>query len=46
MATVVLSIDPLLLYLLGNPQDPVVVWKKLAGQFEKKNLGDEAGSAP
>ena len=36
MATVVLSIHPLLLYLLGDPQDPVVVWKKLAGQFEKK----------
>ena len=36
LATVVLSIDPSLLYLLGDPQDPVVVWKKLARQFEKK----------
>ena len=25
-----------LLYLVGNPEDPVVVWKKLADQFEKK----------
>ena len=36
MATIVLLIDSLLLYLFGDPQDPVVVWKKLAGQFEKK----------
>ena len=26
----------MLLKLIGNPQDPVVVWKKLASQFEKK----------
>ena len=35
LATVVLSIDTSLLYLIG---DPVVVWKKLADQFEKKTL--------
>ena len=36
LATVVLSVDTSLLYLLGDPEDPVVVWKKLADQFEKK----------
>ena len=36
LATVVLSGDRSLLYLIGNPEDPVVVWKKLADQFEKK----------
>ena len=33
LATVVLSGDRSLLYLIGNPEDPVVVWKKLADQF-------------
>ena len=36
LATVVLSVDTSLLYLIGNPEDPVVAWKKLADQFEKK----------
>ena len=36
LATVVLSVDTSLLYVLGDPEDPVVVWKKLADQFEKK----------
>ena len=36
LATVVLSVHPSILYLIGNPEDPVVVWKKLADQFEKK----------
>ena len=36
LATVVLSVDTSLLYLVGNPEDPVVVWRKLADQFEKK----------
>ena len=36
LATVVLSVDTSLLYLIGNPEDPVVVRKKLADQFEKK----------
>ena len=30
LADIVLSIEPSLLYLLGaNPEDPIVVWKKL-----------------
>ena len=35
LATVVLPVDTSLLYLIGNPEDPVDVCKKLAGQFEK-----------
>ena len=31
----VLSIERLLLYLLGDPEDPVAVWKKLLDQFQK-----------
>ena len=32
-----LSVNPTLLYLLGpDPENPVVVWKKLADQFQKK----------
>ena len=36
LATIVLSVDPSLLYLIGDPDDPVVVWNKLADQFQKK----------
>ena len=36
LATIVLSVDTSLLYLISDPQDPVVVWGKLADQFEKK----------
>ena len=30
LATIVLSVEPSLLYLVGDPQDPNTVWKKLA----------------
>ena len=34
---IVLSVDPTPLYLLGpDPENPAVVWKKLADQFQKK----------
>jgi hypothetical protein len=36
LATIVLTVDPSLLYLIGNPENPVEIWKKLANQFEKK----------
>ena len=39
LATIVLSVDPLLLYLIGDPEDPVAVWKKLSDQFQKNNVG-------
>lgn len=37
LATIVLSIAPSLLYLIGEPDDPVTVWKKLKDQFQKKS---------
>ena len=40
-AIIVLSIDPSLLYLLGDPEDPKVVWKKLADQFQKKTWANK-----
>ena len=36
LATIVLSVDIALLYLIGNSEHPAAVWKKLADQFEKK----------
>jgi predicted NBD/HSP70 family sugar kinase len=37
LATIVLAIDPELLYLIGSdPDNQVVVWKKLQDQFQKK----------
>ena len=35
LALIVLSIAPSLLYLVGDPKDPVVVWKTLENQFQK-----------
>ena len=37
LAVIVLSLDAKLLYLLDDPVCPVVVWKKLADQFERKS---------
>ena len=36
LVTIVLSLDPSLLYLIGDPQDPKTVWTKLSDQFQKK----------
>ena len=33
LTIIVLAVDPLLLYLLGDLEDPKVVWKKLEEQF-------------
>ena len=41
LATIVLSVDPSLLYLLGDPEDPVAVWKKLQEQFQKKTWANK-----
>ena len=30
LATIVLSLEPSLLYLIGDPDDPGVVWKKIS----------------
>ena len=41
LAMMVLSVDPTLLYLLGDPEDPVTVWKKLSDQFQKKTWANK-----
>ena len=41
LATIVLAIDPSLLYLLGDPEDPAAVWKKLSAQFQKKTWANK-----
>ena len=37
LATIVLAVEPSLLYLIGDPKNPVEVWKKLQDQFQKKS---------
>ena len=41
LAIIVLSIDPSLLHLLGDPKDPKAVLKKLADQFQKKTWANK-----
>lgn len=41
LATIVLSVEPSLLYLLGDPVDPVVVWNTLQDQFQKKTWANK-----
>ena len=41
LAIIVLSVEPMLLYLLGDPEDPVVVWKKLLDYFQKKTWANK-----
>lgn len=41
LAIIVLSVEPSLLYLIGDPQDPVAVWKKLEAQFQKKSWANK-----
>ena len=41
LAQIVLSKQPSLLYLLGDPEDPVVVWKKLENQYQKKTWANK-----
>ena len=41
LATIVLSIEPALLYIIDEPNDPVVVWQKLADQFQKKTWANK-----
>ena len=38
LAIIVLAVDPSLLYLIGNPDDPADVWKKLEEQFQSKQI--------
>ena len=41
LAIIVLSIDPSLIYLLGDPTNPAVVWKLLQDQFQKKSWANK-----
>ena len=34
LATIVLAVEPSLLYLIGDPEDPVIVWKQLQDQIQ------------
>lgn len=41
LAMIVLSVEPTILYLLGDPEDPIVVWKKLSDHFQKKTWANK-----
>ena len=42
LAIIVLAVEPSLLYLIGaDPTDPVVVWKTLADQFQRKTWANK-----
>ena len=41
LATIVLAVEPSLLYLIGDPEDPVVVWQKLQDRFQKKTWANK-----
>ena len=41
LAVIVLSIDPSLLYIVGEADDPILVWEKLQNQFEKKSWSNK-----
>ncbi len=41
LATIVLSIDVSLLYLLEDPQDPAKVWQELSNQFQKRTWANK-----
>ena len=41
LATIVLAIDPSLLYLVGDPEDPAAVWRKLSGQFQNQTWANK-----
>ena len=41
LATIVLAMDTSLLYLIGDPEDPAVVWEQLARQFQKKTWANK-----
>ena len=38
LASIVLAIDPKLLYIVGDPTDPAEVWQKLQDTFQRKNV--------
>jgi hypothetical protein len=41
LAIIVLAVEPKLLYLVRDPVDPEVVWKKLGDQFQRKSWANK-----
>ena len=41
LAIIVLAVDPSLLYLLGDPEDPRAVWRKLEEQFQRRTWSNK-----
>ena len=41
LATIILPVQPSLLYLIGDPEDPSEVWKKLESQFQKRTWANK-----
>ena len=41
LAMIVLTIDPKLLYIIGDPEEPSVVWTKLRDTFQKKTWANK-----
>lgn len=41
LATIVLAIETSLLYLLGDPQDPAIVWEQLSQQFQRRTWANK-----
>ena len=41
LANIVLHIEPKLLYLIGDPTDPAIVWTKLQNTFQKKSWSNK-----
>ena len=41
LAIIVLSLEPSLLYLIGDPEDPTTMWEKLANQFQKRTWANK-----
>ena len=41
LTTIVLAVDVNLLYSLGEPEDPKVVWEQLAEQFQRKSWANK-----
>ena len=40
-AVIILSIDPSILYLIGDPTEPTVVWNQLSAIFQKKTSANK-----
>ena len=41
LAIIVLSVEPDLLYILGDPESPITAWDKLEKQFQKKTWANK-----